>query len=603
MLPSSLQRLYEDLDQWVASAHHTLLASDRLSADDIKGRIITVAVDSLRSAARTLDANERNTFIQLGPAVLGRILADPLLASDVVAVSHTCRRLRSMIVDCPQYWNRPTDLNHGANLVFERFVMQRSQPTPLDLYVSIWGWGESRKSAETSCHLVKENMHRLCRLALIMERPPATWRPGQLGEPIYVLQDFDAPDEDRSAARESWILMRDALETPAPLLRELNLGRDSFGTGSHRVLPVDSFCGQAPLLRTCTLKGITLPPQCIQAFSNLVTLHYHSFQPQVAELDLLSFGKILDGLQLLQELSLRGHWFSLGDGATESSPSQLRTVRVFDVPLPFEIARDLRSRSLELPDVHDFFYKRCARRFVCTSYDGVPGAFNSSANVLQIFPSVESMLVLLPHIELRSGPSTLVVLRAFWDVEHFSTQPRLHAHLKHLTIHEHFWPGEAALPEAPRLETLCIVLGAFSEYQVFHRAFGNHTCSLSQAGHAWTCPTLHTMTLAYPPPRRRRRSPSMRPVHGESFNVSSPFRCKRPDGDTLPVSLREIHRFISTCLRFSRAQLALLQLSGVEPIDMDARGLLHVLADDVRISATVDDALVDRIAWDWCAEN
>ncbi|EJD37981.1 hypothetical protein AURDEDRAFT_172980 [Auricularia subglabra TFB-10046 SS5] len=552
------------------------------------------------SGVEPVDPNERAPLDEIADIV--EISATVDQAAIAQSEWHSCTdfELRALLLDCPYFWNKKRILKTGANLSFERHIIRRSDPAPLDMHVFISPWSNSQ--ARDCWELVHENIRRLSGLTLVMEQFVLFNEQYMNTTPHHA-----ATRRQPNAVAEPWGRFCGALDPPAPLLERFVFDRQTYGDIQHSDLPEHLFSGEAPRLRFCLLKGVMLPSQPIKAFANLVSFHYCAV-PHTTELHMWLLDGILAGLPSLETLTLQGHSFVLdqdfGVGFPQSSqaaagggrsPSILRTVRILNVRSPYtDFMAPWRTWTLGPSTAwHAFFRAWGVTPFECTdSATSSPDDFGAPTNILLAYPTVESVKVILPHFELQSGSTTVVVFRECWHLEFFASNPLLYAHLQHLTINEWYWPKEGALRDGLHVETLCIILASRQDFATFAAFFrGPIGCSLFQAEGAWSCPALRAVHLKY----TGVRIVSPQAIGCDVGLPHSPPQRYSADVEALPISLRETRRFVAMCLNFSRNRLVALELSGVDPVDPDAWELLYAVAEDVRISSIVDRALVDRV--------
>ena len=113
---------------------------------------------------------------------------------------------------------------------------------------------------------------------------------------------------------------------------------------------------------------------------------------------------------------------------------------------------DVRPGSVPFARVRDFFHGFDVRRFEC-QHSGRLADYPSAETIVQEYPRITSLSARPLYIELHTDDSdtTLHIRRAFWDALFLLDDPRVFAHLRHLTTNEYFWPQDGSLPPVASL--------------------------------------------------------------------------------------------------------------------------------------------------------
>ncbi|KZV97980.1 hypothetical protein EXIGLDRAFT_832437 [Exidia glandulosa HHB12029] len=540
--------------------------------------------------AQAREINRANPLLNLHPDILLRIF-QALSSRRRAILASTCFALHDFASRRGEVWSSGMSTALGSLPTIKRLI-DRSIPAPVELTVDL-NWVLDPSDPDTAAHLdlISTTLPRLAHLSVVIDDrmsqwmnwfPPPSSIP-RLPKPVLRSADWSALCCVLAAAEE------------APILCSLTLeynGMTDFetftSTTSLPPLREDIFACGAPLLRSCSLRGICLPLQPCLAFSNVTTL---SYQPKPAVLDVPQILSCIDSLPKLETLCMLVSDIvdagddSIGRRLSLSPKSMLKNLRV-DGLLGNANAEALLAFLYRLGPLQQLAFNTPHPLLVVQDY-----AWHVERVALGVH-----MCEIYARIDCPPIPATLTRIR----LAHPLGNIRLHdnspnaqwfTHLTTLTIHEFYWPRRhrTAFTTAPVLKSLCIVLASCydTRYAMQRRRSDGSLFVFQRSGLRWSCPALETVHFSYA--LSTRCSYHLHPDE---------LCCCR---STLTVSLREVALFVRRGLDVPR--LRSLRLSGVEVVDVDAAfWVAYVqkeLADEIDVSSRTchGPAYINEDAW------
>lgn len=543
-----------------------------------------IATISMRLLATLrASANPASEGLQHLPASDIRRIMLLLPLNDRLAVSQTCRKLRSDVTGMPELWSNVSiapqlHLGRPGQRAVDSEAQWRAALEILSRCPS------GTRTARLLCILeisftsdVMTRMIQRClgelpfvRFEVSERRMPPEWRTDLLDdfrETGYLNASHPRPD--------AWTAFIHALRSPAPQLDSLHIVAPSrllVDRSRFSTLPSDLLAGTAAAnkLRRCLLSGsMRLPPGGCPAFAGLTVFDYQSWPGDMTTGELED---ILRQMPCLEILGLRIQ--SLRADPSDITPSLHPRLRSVALKLNSEGPAVLVVRCVQ-------FFQRRSRAFV--SVDLMSGGFvdapvgNQWSNLP--FPlSKPNTLLVKNGAGFASGPDHALVL-PIRARDPYLTDPELYNTLVSLTLSEMYWDA-GALPAAPRLQDLCIELFACSSFWRKVEEFSG--VFVTRLHTPWACPALERFEFAF------ARGPSC-------ARYGTYGRCVCTAGGVL--LLEDVSQFIQRNLSFSSAQLRCVSLTGVRAVVDDDPGAayegLASLTKELMLSEQCSDAVTN----------
>lgn len=496
------------------------------------------------------------------PASVVRRLLEHLALTDRLALSQTCASLRAAALLFPHIWSQfcltqqspaawrvdPIDeaTMHDPPKIWQCIVelLGRSAPVPTraSLFIDV------SRSYTQLAHLLTSITRRSEELTLNLGT--RGWgRSQDTDEYPWPLQQyfFCIANVDNAA----WVRISGPLSTPAPHLRALSLYacdydfNTRFSTTIHDlVLRHDIFGGESPQLRSCRLRGLTMPaaPYSCAAFSRLTFFDYQP--PWPANLHAEEVDNILYNMPQLQTLGLAINAFR-DDRQTSREPSQssLQQVSIIFYQSAYEDDFGSAASYFQRVGTSQLSLDLCGHRFHRPAFD-----FWSALPLPLQHPE---KINIFNNIAISSVGTFNIT--SPWPTFELLDDPELYTDLNCITLCDTHWPHDAPFPPAPRLTCLHVIMVG-------------HDAGLFTSGwpSAWDCPLLRELQMSYLP--------------------EQPVGCPS-------IALADVHAFIASNLKFSSERLAKLTLSGFAAIADPEPGLallaLQRVADEIAVQEEV----------------
>lgn len=487
----------------------------------------------IRQAALGVDACHLWSKISAGPK---QLLVEP-----------SERQLDYIDYEPPAWYARPDVIWSGVTALLER-----SGDTLARVSCAVDTSFPSAKHQQTMWRMLQNALSKSEYLRLL----PFSWCHVAVGAATewFTLQVVDCPSP------AGWQTFAAALCAPAPFLRTLQLSvQESFTRTASigLILPPTLLAGETHLLRTCYLKGITLPPGGCPAFSFLTVFNY---APLPA---LLSVSDLRDILLWMPQLHTLG--------------VVVDTLQSDDMP------------ALTTP------HASLCRVAADIDLQGITAVFNflHGQGISQIIIYVRALLGAGLHVHPQELPDLLLqpeaiyvddnsavlsavdrrIVLSSWFWNDIVVDGYAFANLVSLTIASILW-NEPPLPPAHKLKTLCILLPACIGGARFMEDYAG-VFVLLPGQPAFVCPLLMDLHIAAEDRGPQSQCPRTDPLHPCTFS----HRCT--------LELEDVWEFVTKGLSFGSSRLRQLRLSGidaiVDPTPLEAYFSLLELADEVQV--------------------
>ncbi|KZV78275.1 hypothetical protein EXIGLDRAFT_52030 [Exidia glandulosa HHB12029] len=539
-----------------------------------------------------MDDRDAGRLARLDPSIVRRILSC-LPLNDRLALSHTCRTLRDVLLGMSEPWSR---ISIGARQVFLLPEQIENPPPWADDPRRMWEGlitltGRNRDlPSHISCGLdtrcpawdpaIERLLHFVLSKASSLRLEPFGWMPVTLGLRDEEDRDLDAvmlaldiPSEDR------WSPLSFLLRYPAPFLRTFELSvRESFVRTSsvQFLLHPDVLAGEIHALEECYLTGITLPPGGCSAFAALTLFDYKPVPPIISGSQL---SQLMTWMPLLETLGFVTESFTDDMPWSDSGTQPLnRHARLR------QVAVGCIYESIEMfSDIFSFIRSRTQSKVLVdfvgpTAEEGNP----IRPGMPPHFGEFDTILADEERLVMRNCDCSLILTS--WKWPDFAMDSATIANITSLTITSILWEDKP-LPPAINLTHLCILLpSCVCIPRDMSDAPGVFV--LSPWIGPWQCPSLAEVHLAASPPNPPDKCPRSSPEF--------PVDCTCWHGCT--ISLRDVYDFVHDGLAYSDQPLRRLRLSGIRGIAEPEPALAYIslsqLAETLEITADVDDVVL-----------